>query len=57
LSPAALDACDQVVYVPQVGRVGSLNVAQAAAIGMYEVRRQGWAAGAQVGAAEPVEEA
>lgn len=44
LSPAALDACDQVVYIPQLGRVGSLNVAQAAAIAMFETRRQGWTA-------------
>lgn len=44
LRPAALDACDDVVYVPQPGRVGSLNVAQASAIALYEVRRQGWAA-------------
>jgi tRNA (guanosine-2'-O-)-methyltransferase len=44
LRPVALDACDDVVYVPQPGRVGSLNVAQATAIALYEVRRQGWSA-------------
>lgn len=42
LSAAALAACDRVAYVPQLGRVGSLNVAQAAAIAIYEARRQGW---------------
>jgi len=42
LSTAALAACDQVAYVPQLGRVGSLNVAQAAGIAIYEARRQGW---------------
>jgi tRNA (guanosine-2'-O-)-methyltransferase len=31
-----------VAFAPQVGRVGSLNVTAAAAIGCYEVRRQGW---------------
>lgn len=46
LRPAALDDCDDVVYVPQPGRVGSLNVAQATAIALYEVRRQGWSAAA-----------
>jgi tRNA (guanosine-2'-O-)-methyltransferase len=42
LSKAALAACDHVVYVPQLGKVGSLNVATAAAIACYEVRRQRW---------------
>ena len=44
LSRTALAACDQALYVPQVGRVASLNVATAAAIAMYEARRQEWAA-------------
>jgi len=43
LSPACLDACDAVAYIPQLGRVGSLNVATAAAIALYEVRRREWA--------------
>lgn len=43
LSPAALGACDAVAFIPQLGRVGSLNVATAAAIALYEVRRRGWA--------------
>ncbi len=44
LSPLTLAACDEVAFVPQLGRVGSLNVAQAAAIAMYEVRRRSWPA-------------
>lgn len=39
----ALALCDQVAFVPQLGRVGSLNVASALAVGCYEVRRQGFA--------------
>jgi tRNA (guanosine-2'-O-)-methyltransferase len=42
LDQAALNCCDAVGYLPQLGRVGSLNVAAAAAIAMYEVRRQAW---------------
>ena len=42
LSSACLQACDQLAYLPQLGRVGSLNVAAAAAIALYEVRRQEW---------------
>lgn len=45
LSPAAMVACDAMVFIPQLGRVGSLNVAHAAAVGMYEVRRQAWTRG------------
>lgn len=44
-SAAVLDACDAVVYLPLIGRVGSLNVATATAIALYEVRRQGWSRG------------
>jgi tRNA (guanosine-2'-O-)-methyltransferase len=43
LSVATLDACDDVVFVPQLGRVGSLNVATATAMALYELRRQDWA--------------
>ncbi|HEX5367736.1 MAG TPA: TrmH family RNA methyltransferase [Acidimicrobiales bacterium] len=43
LSPASLALCDEVAYVPQLGRVGSLNVATATAVGLYEVRRREWA--------------
>jgi tRNA (guanosine-2'-O-)-methyltransferase len=42
LSGAALGACDAVAYLPMVGKIGSLNVATAAAIAMYEIRRQEW---------------
>ena len=38
----ALEACDHVAYLPMLGRVGSLNVATAAAIALYEVRRRAW---------------
>ena len=34
---------DAVAYIPQPGRVGSLNVAVAAAVAMAEARRRGWA--------------
>jgi tRNA (guanosine-2'-O-)-methyltransferase len=44
LSSAALAACDSLAYLPLVGRVGSLNVATAAAIALYELRRREWAA-------------
>ena len=45
LAVATVAACDAVGFVPQLGRVGSLNVAVAAAIALYETRRQEWAAG------------
>lgn len=35
-----IEACDQMVYIPQFGVVRSLNIAQAAAICMYEYSRQ-----------------
>ncbi|HEX4818476.1 MAG TPA: TrmH family RNA methyltransferase [Nonomuraea sp.] len=41
-SPALLDAVDGTCYIPQVGRVGSFNVAVAAAIALAEARRQEW---------------
>jgi tRNA (guanosine-2'-O-)-methyltransferase len=44
-SPALLAAADLVTYIPQVGRVGSLNVAAAVAIALAEARRREWAAG------------
>jgi len=44
ISQAGLAACDALAYIPLVGKVGSLNVASAAAIACYEVRRQHWAA-------------
>lgn len=42
LSSAVLQRCDVVAYLPLVGRVGSLNVATAAGIALYEVRRREW---------------
>jgi tRNA (guanosine-2'-O-)-methyltransferase len=44
-SPALLAVVDAVAYIPQVGRVGSLNVAAAAAIALAEARRREWAPG------------
>jgi len=41
-SAATLEACDDVAFVPQLGRVGSLNVATAASIALYELRRREW---------------
>jgi tRNA (guanosine-2'-O-)-methyltransferase len=43
LSPATAAACDALGFIPQLGRVGSLNVAVAAAVAIYETRRQEWA--------------
>ncbi len=43
-SPALLAAADAVAYIPQIGRVGSLNVAAAAAIALAEARRREWSA-------------
>jgi tRNA (guanosine-2'-O-)-methyltransferase len=42
LSTALLAACDAVGYLPMLGKIGSLNVATAASIACYEVRRQEW---------------
>ena len=44
LSRELLGACDALGYAPQAGRIGSLNVAQAATIACYETRRQQWTA-------------
>lgn len=46
LSPLTLQACDALAYVPQLGRVASLNVAHATAIAVYELRRREWAGSA-----------
>ena len=42
LSAACLAACDTVAFIPMLGKIGSLNVAAAAAIACYEVRRHSW---------------
>ncbi len=41
-TPATLAACDGVAFIPQLGKVGSLNVAHAASIAIYEARRRRW---------------
>lgn len=43
LTAGTLAACDAVAFIPQLGRVGSLNVATAAAIAIFELRRREWA--------------
>jgi tRNA (guanosine-2'-O-)-methyltransferase len=43
-SPALLAAVSAACYIPQTGRVGSLNVAVAAAIALAEARRREWTA-------------
>lgn len=50
LSPTSLALCDEIAFIPQLGRVGSLNVATATAIALYEVRRRAWTAGDSDGA-------
>jgi tRNA (guanosine-2'-O-)-methyltransferase len=42
LPAATLAACDAVTFIPQLGRIGSLNVATATAIALYELRRRDW---------------
>lgn len=42
LSKEALALCDGVGFIPQLGKVGSLNVGVAASIAVAETRRQGW---------------
>jgi tRNA (guanosine-2'-O-)-methyltransferase len=55
LPPASLAACDDVAYIPQLGRIGSLNVATATAIALYELRRRDWTATADGGPGGPGE--
>lgn len=40
LSDEMVEACDEMIYIPQFGTPRSLNIAQAAAICMYEYARQ-----------------
>ena len=42
LSREAMAGCDQLAYIPQLGRIGSLNVATATAVALYEARRRAW---------------
>ncbi len=42
LSSTVLEACRTVAFIPQLGKVGSLNVGTAAGIALYEVNRRGW---------------
>jgi len=42
LTVGTLAACDAVAFIPQLGRVGSLNVATAAAVAIFELRRRDW---------------
>lgn len=42
VSKEVLARADTVAFIPQLGKVGSLNVASAAAIALYELRRQEW---------------
>jgi tRNA (guanosine-2'-O-)-methyltransferase len=60
-SAALLAAADVVAYIPQAGKVGSLNVAAAAAIALAEARRREWAAAglldSQGGTADPADPA
>jgi len=44
ISKEGLAACDELVYLPLIGKIGSLNVAMATNIALYEARRQGWSA-------------
>lgn len=43
LSKSTLEACDDVVFFPQLGKVGSLNMATAASLAIWEARRHGFA--------------
>jgi tRNA (guanosine-2'-O-)-methyltransferase len=42
LSSVVAEAADALAFIPQLGRIGSLNVATAASIALYEARRQSW---------------
>ena len=42
LSKELLASCDALGYIPQLGRIGSLNVGTATAIACYEARRAAW---------------
>jgi tRNA (guanosine-2'-O-)-methyltransferase len=42
LSSVVSAAADALAFIPQLGKIGSLNVAVATSIALYEARRQGW---------------
>ncbi len=44
ITPDTLEVCDDIAFIPQLGKVGSLNVAIATAIALYETRRTNWTA-------------
>lgn len=44
VSTATLDACDGAIYLPLLGKIGSLNVATACGIACAEWARQQWVA-------------
>lgn len=52
IAPAVRNHCDGFVRIPASGRLGSLNVASAGAVAMFEVARRIRAAGEPPGAAE-----
>jgi tRNA (guanosine-2'-O-)-methyltransferase len=52
-TPATLAVCDAVAYLPLLGRVGSLNVATAASMACYEVRRRAWTESREPGSPDP----
>lgn len=37
-----LTAADHVAFIPQLGKIGSLNVAHAGTVALYEITRQSW---------------
>lgn len=43
LSKEVLRGADVLAFLPQIGKIGSLNVAQAATVAMWEARRAEWA--------------
>jgi tRNA (guanosine-2'-O-)-methyltransferase len=45
LSKELLGSCDALAYIPQLGRIASLNVGTATAIACYEARRTAWTSG------------
>ncbi|MEZ5323031.1 MAG: TrmH family RNA methyltransferase [Microthrixaceae bacterium] len=49
LSRGALGSCDRLAFIPMLGKVGSLNVATAASIALYEIRRRHWSTHPVVG--------